>query len=113
MARSENLSELRKLARPAVVAAAIEAVKAGQAVIEAGLQSRAPVRTHALRNSIHSTAVGVGKTSVGGFVVVGTDHALAVEYGPHPRPFIRPTLAADGPKAEAAMMAKMRSKLGG
>lgn len=93
--------------------AAIEAVKAGQRVIEAGMESRCPVRTRALLRSIHSTRVGVGRDRVGGAVVVGTDHALAVEYGPHRRPFVRPTAANDGPKAEAAMAKVLRSKLGG
>jgi len=112
MGRSENLGELRKLVRPSVIKAAVEAVKAGQAVIEQGLRSRVPVRRGNLKRSIHSTKVGIGKTSVGGFVVVGTDHALAVEFGPHARPFIRPTVAIDGPKAEAAMRSKLKSKLG-
>lgn len=111
--RGANLDELRKLVRPAVVSAAIDAVKAGQAVIESGLKARAPVRRGDLRRSIHSTKVGIGRASVGGYVNVGTDHAVVVEYGPHPRPFVRTTAAADGPKAETAMVSKLRSKLGG
>ena len=106
MSRSQNLNELRAIIkdlRPIMV----EAVKAGQKVLVAGMQRRCPVGKGPLRKSIHATRVGVGRTSAGGSVVVGTKHAIPVEFGTIHRaetPFVRPTAEADGPKAEAEMI---------
>lgn len=107
MSRSDNVIELRRIVAPLRTSRAVKAVKIGQAIILAGMKKRCPVGpTHKLSRSIHATKVGVGSHSVGGAVVVGTAHALAVEFGTaHNRahPFVRPTAAIDGPRAEAAM----------
>jgi hypothetical protein len=111
--RSENLSELRRIVSPAIRKAVVPAVKAGQEVLRAGMVRRCPKDTRRLASTIHATKVGVGRYSAGGAVVVGTRYALAVEYGPHRRPFVGPTKHQDGPKAEAAMAKELLSRLKG
>ncbi len=110
---AENRSELRRIVGPAVRKAVVPAVKAGQAVLLAGLLRRCPKSTRRLVGSIHATRIGVGKSSAGGAVVVGTRYALAVEYGPHRRPFVGPTKHQDGPKAEKAMERELMRRING
>lgn len=102
--KTANLNELRKLIAPWKVQIGVQAIKAGQQVILAGLRRRCPVGdSGALLRSIHRTAIRSGKTSMGGAVVVGTGYSYAVEFGPHPRPFVLKTKEQDGPRAEQAM----------
>lgn len=74
---------------------------------------RCPKDTRRMVHTIRSTKVGMGRKSAGGAVVVGTRYALAVEYGPHKRPFVGPTKHIDGPKAEAAMAQELLRRLKG
>lgn len=110
--RTGNHSELRRIVSPAIRRAVVPAVKAGQAVLLAGMVRRCPRSSHKLVRSIHATRVGIGSHSAGGAVVVGTRYALAVEYGPHKRPFVGPTKHQDGPKAERAMARELLKRLG-
>jgi hypothetical protein len=100
--RSSNVAELRRIVAPVRTSLAVRAVKAGLDVLADGLRKRCPVgKTHKLYRSIKVTRVGVGKSSVGGGVTVGTKYAAAVEAKTH---FIRNTAEQDGPRAERAMM---------
>lgn len=109
MASSDHIQALRRLTDRYRGQLAVDAVRAGQAVILDGMRRRCPVGpTHRLYASIHATRVRAGRRSAGGAVIVGTDHAIPVEFGTiHMRahPFVRPTAAVDGPRAEAAMAA--------
>jgi hypothetical protein len=109
MSKSQNLNELRKMIGPWKAQVGLQAIKAGQRVILAGLRRRCPVGdTGALKRSIHATAIRSGRSSMGGAVVVGTGYSYAVEFGPHPHPFVMKTKEEDGPNAEQAMAAVIK-----
>ena len=107
--KTENLDILRRLVGRKVLHAALTAVPDGLAILEDGVRLRCPVGvTHQLSDSIHTTPPRATRTGVTGGVVVGTDHALPVEYGTHDRPaepFVRPTSDIDGPRAVRATRA--------
>lgn len=106
MSKATNLAELRRLTTPWKARVGTDAIRAGQKVIEVGLARRCPVGdTGRLKRSIRKTAIRMGKRSMGGAVVVGTGYSYAVEFGPHPRPFVLRTREEDGPAALAAMAA--------
>lgn len=111
--RGENLSELRRIVLPAVRKAAVPAVQAGLAVLVAGMVRRCPKDTRRMANTIHATRVGVGRDSAGGAAIVGTRYALAVEYGPHRRPFVGPTRLIDGKLAQATAYRELMRRLKG
>ena len=110
--RNENLAFLKAFSARLRRGPAIEAVRAGLAVLEAGVKRRCPVgATHELENSIHIVGPKADAQGVHGAVVVSSDHALAVEYGTHKeaaQPFVRPTLDIDGPRALAVMNEMLR-----
>ena len=96
---------------PGLVPLARKAVKAGQAILQAGMLQRCPIYRGDLRRSIHSTRVKAGRHSVGGGVVASSRHAVPLEFGTiHMRghPFVRPTRDIDGPKAERVMARILR-----
>lgn len=100
--RNENLAALRRWADRLRDRVGVQAVQAGQDVIEAGLRQRCPSRaSRRLLPTIHSTAVGANREFVGGFVVVASPQAVFVEAR---SPFIEPTYRQDGPSAAKAMV---------
>jgi hypothetical protein len=97
-----NREALEELARRTRRGPAVEAVRAGQAVLVAGLRRRVPVRTGRLLSSVRASRVGIGAHSVGGAVSVSTRYAAAVEKLDH---YLAETARGDGPAALAAMAA--------
>ena len=86
--------------------AAPVAVKAGLDVLRDGVNSRTPVDSGALLAAEVETPVRDVRGFVTGSVSVPSDHAAAVEFGTTymaAQPFMRPTIAADGPDAVKAM----------
>lgn len=107
--RASNLRSLQGHLAP-VRRVAIDAIQAGQSIIEAGMKQRVPVRRGSLRKSIHSTKVRTTAKRVSGSVVATSPHALYVEYSPDHEPFVRPTLQQDGPRARQAMIATLKKR---
>lgn len=93
-------------------AAAVAGVDDGLVTLADGLRRRVPRgETGELADSIEVRRARVVRGgNVAGAVTVGSDHALAVEYGTSDRaadPFVRPTKDADGPEALAAVRARL------
>lgn len=101
-----NLATLRRLSER-LKARAAPAVRAGQALLAAGMRKRCPVATGRLRRSIAATKVGASREFVGGYVVASAHYAAAAEAN---HPFANPTARHDGPRARDAMA---RALLGG
>lgn len=106
---AENRANLRKWAEEARRRAAVEAVRAGQAVIASGLRSRCPAgAARKILGTIRPTAIGSNPGFVGGFVIVASPLASRVEAR---HPFVAPTSRVDGPRALKAMVATLERLL--